>query len=359
MLCEIWDSLGPAGRLAEWQGFMQAHASASPYLDGSWIEHLAATFGWKGCHVIVRENGALQGVLPAFVCGLPWRRRIVSLPFCHYGPQLTDAPDRVPGMLRALREHALARRIQSVMLHAPLADGNAPEALSGLLASPTDGWCGQSEKWVSVLDLRQYGGQAVPHAGAVARNIRKAERMGVSVREETTPETCRTLYEMLLVTRKRQGVPPYPRSFIEDLHQCKGVRIFQARWKDAAVASVALLATQRRAIYMYGASLPEAFASRANDLLFATIIDALSAEEAFELDFGSTPVWHTELLRFKNKWGCLSTLRPSLLWSAHGCPQRRPDPRTTPLGRWAGACIRRMPNALLEKSADYLFAFLA
>lgn len=359
MRVEIWDSLAPSGRSVEWEKFIQAHGSASPYLDSTWIGHLSASFGWKECHVVMRENNTVQGVLPAFVCGLPLRRRIVSLPFCHYAPLLTADPGLVPDILLALQEHALAMRAKAVRLHAPLADGNAPESLAEVMASPPDGWFGQADKWVSVLDLRPYNGDAVPHSGAVARNIRKAAGLGVSVREETSPETCRTLYEMLLVTRKRQGVPPYPGFFIANLHQCRGVRIFQAHWKDKAVASVALLVTQRRAIYMYGASLPEAFATRANDLLFASIIDTLSAERAHELDFGSTPVWHTELLRFKNKWGCQSTAQSSLVWSVNDCPGRRTDPRTTLLGRWAGACIRRMPNALLAKSADYLFAFLA
>ena len=219
MLFEIWDSLEPEGRRAEWQKFVQAHESASPYLDSAWIEHLAASFGWKGCHAIMRENGALRGILPAFVCGLPLRRRIVSLPFCHYAPLLADGPSLVPDMLRALKEHALNKRVKSVMLHAPLANGNVPEQLAEMIASPPNGWGGQPDKWVSVLDLRRYSGHAVPHAGAVARNIRKAVGLGVSVKEETSPETCRALYNMLLVTRKRQGVPPYPGFFIENLHR--------------------------------------------------------------------------------------------------------------------------------------------
>lgn len=359
MLFEIWDSLEPAGRRAEWQKFVQTHEWASPYLDSTWIEHLSASFGWKSCHAVMRENGALQGLLPAFICGLPLHRRVVSLPFCHYAPMLTDDVSLVPDMLRTLKEYALDKRVDSVMLRALLADKNTLEQLAEVSVSPLQGWHSQPDKWVSVLDLRQYGGRAVPHAGAVARNIRKAVGLGVFVKEETSPETCRALYDMLLVTRKRQGVPPYPRFFIENLYHCKGVRIFQAHWQNKPVATVALLGTQRRAIYMYGASLPEAYAVRANDLLFAKIIDVLSVEAAFELDFGSTPMWHTELLRFKNKWGCLSTAMSSLVWSVNGCPEKRQDPRTTLLGRWAGACIRRMPNALLAKTADYLFAFLA
>lgn len=348
MLLEIWDNKAFRDKFGIWEQYYASCPTFSPYLDPHWLSLLTSSFHWQSCHIIARSNNEILGILPAFSCGRPWKRHIISLPLCHYTPIVAKHDNIKMAMLDKLVLFAQSQGYAGATLHSSMA----------VPRSEMSTWYSMPDKWASVLDLTTYGNSYVPHSASVGRNVRKALASGVTIRERTNPDACKTLFRLLVTTRKRQGVPPYPKSFISHLYHCPGVKIFEALLDNEVVASIALLTTSCRAIYLYGASYPSAFPVRANDLLFFNVINTLISKNYLEFDFGATPEWHTELLRYKNKWGCISTLTNQLVWFHNNKGHRQIDIRTTKTGKAIGFCIHYTPEPILNFCSSLFFRYL-
>src|SRR5262249_49165081 len=63
------------------------------------------------------------------------------------------------------------------------------------------------------------------HKDSVQRKIRRAEREGLGIKEGRSDELLESFYHLLLITRKRHGVPPPPRDWFRNLIGCFGDRL--------------------------------------------------------------------------------------------------------------------------------------
>lgn len=353
---EIWTTLDIENRRKRWERLTAENTSTSPYHAFEWSELLATVYGWKPCHVVAVNQKEVVGLLPAFLCSsILGQKKIQALPFSHLTPPLVKNKTISPDLVSRLVEHARSCRAKSITLH------TAPESLGGdFYKIPNKHWSRFAGRQVSILSLEDYRKQGNKlFSSSAKRNFKKAQKSGVSVIEESSIEAFEELYKMLLATRKRQGVPPYPHKLMKELAQSSNVRLFFAMQGTTPVAGVVLLTWGKKAIYLYGASFSKAFPIRANDYLFSSLINSLAAEGYTELDFGSTPDWHTDLLRFKNKWGCVSSPLEYSIWSERSRIQGSgKDLRSSPLGMVASYFIRKTPVRVLAWFGNHFFKFL-
>jgi lipid II:glycine glycyltransferase (peptidoglycan interpeptide bridge formation enzyme) len=143
----------------------------------------------------------------------------------------------------------------------------------------------------------------------VQRNIRKAEREGISVAPDSTPAGVREFYRLNCMTRREHGLPPQPVRFFENLRSDlmeKGFgTLFLARHKGDAIAGAVFLQFAGKAIYKYGASDRRYQESRPNNLVFREGIRDLCGKGIRTLSFGRTDLHHEGLRQFKLGWGAV------------------------------------------------------
>lgn len=139
------------------------------------------------------------------------------------------------------------------------------------------------------------------------RNIHKAVKEGVAIEMGTSLQGVLEFYRLHCLTRRRQGLPPQPRSYFVKLHEHLISRNlgFTALARDggAAVAGLICLHFGSNAIYKYGASDPRSQHLRANNLLFWELIKKCGRDGFDSLSFGRTDPDNEGLLNFKNGWG--------------------------------------------------------
>lgn len=331
-----------------WGGFVAGHPGAMPFHHPDWARLLADCYGFRAFALATSdETGVIQAGLPVVEVrnfrGAKW----VSLPYTDYCPPLAAARPAEERLTSALRLASTAAGVRKVEVRAPLAGTSAVSrtALRHVLA----------------LD----GGPATVYAGfhrsQVQRNIRRAEREGLTVRRASCPaDLVSTFYRLHLMTRRRQGVPVQPRRFFRLLWEgaittgLGSVLIVEA--SSQPVAAAVFLTWKGVVIYKFGASDARAWPMRPNHLLFWHAIRAACDDGYRWFDFGRTDAGQEGLRNFKLSWG---TIEQPLAYSALGA-----EPGPVPGGdgmatRLLGSVIRHGPPLLCRAVGEALYRYAA
>jgi hypothetical protein len=272
-----------------------------PFHLPAWSQLLAECYGFR-----------------PFVCGgLPVleisRRRWSALPFTDLCPPLGDPAETV----RALEE---ARGRARVEVRAPLP--GVPGAAVG---------------WRHVLALHDDVESGFHHS-QVRRNIKRAEREGVSVRVATREaDITDTYYALHVRTRRRLGAPVQRRRYFALLwrHMLAAGHGYAliAEHEGRPAAAAIFLTADRTTVYKYGASDERLWSVRPNHLIFRDAIRCALAWGHTTFDFGRTDFDDLGLREFKLGWGAAEE---ELVYSSLGGA-----PATAPRGARAAALARR------------------
>jgi CelD/BcsL family acetyltransferase involved in cellulose biosynthesis len=209
------------------------------------------------------------------------------------------------------------------------------------------------------------GGSAEVYAGfhrsQVQRNIRRAEREGLTVRRAARPhDLVDTFYRLHLQTRRRQGVPVQPRRFFRLLWDhaigagLGSVLIVETSGRP--IAAAVFLAWNGTVIYKFGASDASAWPLRPNHLLFWHAIQ-MACEQGYRwFDFGRTDMGQEGLRSFKLSWGAAEE---SLVYGTLG-GRAEPSPATEGMAtRMLGPVIRHGPLLLCRAAGEVLYRYIA
>ena len=331
-----------------WRDFVAEHPRRTPFHDPAWGQLVADCYGFDAfAATLTGEQGEIRAGAPMVaVRHLARRPRWVSLPFTDYCPPLASSPTEesalAQGLLAASREAGVA----SVELRAPLS-GATP-------AGPT------ALRHVLALDPDPAAVYAGFHPSQVQRNIRRAEREGLTVRRSVVPgDLLTTFYELHLRTRRRQGVPIQPRRFFRLI--AERLVVAGSGWVDVVeaagrpVAAALFLAGNGTVIYKFGASDDAAWKLRPNHLLFWHAIRAACEEGYDTLDFGRTDAGHDSLAAFKLSWGAREE---PLTYSVLGQGSTGDAAHGT-AGRLLGEVIRHSPAFVCRAAGELLYRFVA
>ncbi len=280
---------------AEYTAFLARHPPATPYHLPAWSRVLRDTYGYADASLVATRAGAMVGVLPlARLRGWLKGARLVGLPYSHYVPLLADDDDARAALLNAALDHLRETNAAYLELRTP----DAPPGGEAVV-----------QNHISELDLTP-GAEAVlaDISSSKRRNIRAAEKAGLHLRDGLNAANCRAFYDLVQTTRRRQGVPVYPRGFFETLAAELGeaAHLLLAEHEGRVVAGLLWtgLPGSARAIYAYGASLRDETTNklRANDWLFWQAIQQAATGGYTLFDFGTTPLHHTSLLEYKDRF---------------------------------------------------------
>jgi len=296
-----------------WGDFVARHPGATPFHHPDWARLVAKCYGFRAFALATHgQTGAVQAGLPLVeVRHLHGRPKWVSLPFTDYCPPLVSTRQDEAHVASALRRAGGDAGVRRIEIRGPLAgvSGTGRAALRHILALDRD-------------PARVYAGF---HRSQVQRNIRRAEREGLTVRAAARPQDLvDTFYRLHLRTRRRQGVPVQPRRFFSLIWEgaietgLGSVLIVEASARP--VAAAVFLAWNETVIYKFGASDASAWSLRPNHLLFWHAIRT-ACEQGYQwFDFGRTDVGQEGLRSFKRSWGAVE--EPLVYGALSGRPER-------------------------------------
>jgi len=235
----------------EWDTFLETVPDAHYQQSSMWAQ-VKAEAGWKAERLIVYRNGEVVGGCQLLIRRLPVGGAIAYGP---RGPVTADRDERaLDTMLGALKHLARQERVLLLKVQPPSDRQDMRTALEcqgfvegGLAIAPTA---------TVRIDLRRSPEELLGAMRTNAqRNIRKAGRLGVVVREGSAADLP-TFEKLAGDTGRRQGIPIFSLSYYERIWQSFApqdkARLFIAEHEGEALASVFIIGFAGTAIYKYG-----------------------------------------------------------------------------------------------------------
>jgi len=279
-----------------WSDLVERCSASSVFQTPQWLEALRRTYGYGPVAFTDAapgeslRNGLVFCRINSWVTG----RRLVSLPFSDHCEPLVDSNATLASLLDSLNAtmHYERRSIELRYLDT----GFVPP---GMITSAA--FC------LHAIDLRReldviFGDF---HKSHVQRNIRKAERMGVTLEKGRSAALLAQFYDLHVITRQRLGAPIQPRIWFQNLADCLGERlqIYAAMVNGTPVAAIMTTTHRNTLVYKYGCSDVAYRRYGANPFLFWRAIQDAKHEGIESFDLGRSDVDNEGLLAFKDHLG--------------------------------------------------------
>jgi Acetyltransferase (GNAT) domain len=280
---------------SEWDDAIRIHPDATIFHSTAWARVLVDTYGHRPCYAQMSLNGSLLALVPMMeVQSVLTRSRGICLPFSDYCAPLTFSSFGHEFVTQKLQQIARERGWSYFELRS---HSSIPDSVPA-----SESYYGHS------LDLR-IGSEALisNFSSSVQRAVRKAERSGLKVSIQSTPDAMAQFYKLHVRTRRRHGVPPQPRSFFINIQRHLlnagfGFIVLVECQKDP-IAAAMFFKLGRHVVYKFGASDERLQELRANNLAMFEGIRYLADGGAEALHFGRTDKENDGLRRFKLSWG--------------------------------------------------------
>lgn len=192
------------------------------------------------------------------------------------------------------------------------------------------------------------------------RNIKKAQREGVTVAFYNDSESIREFYRLHCITRKRHGLPPQPVSFfdaiVNNIVEKGSGEVALANSGGKIIAGALFLFCKSEALYKFGASDKSLQNLRSNDLLMWEAIKRYAQKGYSVLSFGKTEMFHEGLCRFKEGFGALRVTHFDHIYDVSTGKKRIESPDVQ---GFHNRIFRIMPIALLRLSGELLYKYSA
>lgn len=332
-----------------WANFVEQHPSSSIFHAPEWLSALQRTYGYEPVAYTTTPpgrdlaNGLVFCRIKSWLSG----PRLVSLPFSDHCQFLVDDPQIASGLIHSLKRFQHQENWKYIEFR-PLLCGDSGVSLNGDLA-PSESYYWQ------VLDLRpdldalfhQF------HKSCVQRKIHRAEREKLRYEEGRSEALLAKFYLLLVLTRRRHGLPPQPLAWFRNLLDCLGehVLIRVASKGDDPVASIITISHKRTLVYKYGCSDGRFNNLGGTALLFWKAIQDAKHSGAVNYDLGRSEVDNPGLIGFKENWGAVT-----IPLRYYRLPTERSGRRSSQWpGRVAKNIFSRMPESLLTATGRLLY----
>jgi hypothetical protein len=329
-----------------WEEFLQKHPAASIFHTPGWLEALQRTYGYQPVAFTTSPPGAPLTNGSVFCRISSWLsgRRLVSLPFSDHCTPLVESSEQLTALLASLRESLDSEKWKYVEIRA--AESVLPD-------------CNALEKskvfFFHTLDLRPSLDEIFRnfHRDCVQRKIRRAAQANLTYEEGKSEALLAKFYHLLLITRRRHGLPPQPVAWFRNLMACLAdkAKILVASKDGCPIASILTLRHKHVLVYKYGCSDHRFNHLGGTQLLFWKAIQEAKDDQLSEFDLGRTDCDDAGLLTFKDRWGATRSI---LTYSRF--PFQQPDTvgatTNAHIAKYLVACV---PDRLLAAAGRVLY----
>jgi len=337
-----------------WKQFLQAHPRASIFHTPEWLNALRTTYGYAP--VVLTTSAANQPLTN----GIPYCRiqswitgsRLVSVPFSDHCEPLVDSSEnhtRLITFLLNLREQEHCDYVEVRPL--------TPE-----IDWPSHDGFAQSATFIHhALDLTPSSSALFDrlHRSCFQRKIKRAEKEGLEYEEDTSDEILHQFYSLLILTRRRHGVPPQPLAWFRNLRNSLGqaLKIRVALKDKRPIASIITLRHKDTLVYKYGCSDAAFHKFGSMPFLFWETIQRAKAEGAAEIDLGRSDTSQPGLVAFKDHMG--ATAVPLRYYRCPAQAAARSALSELMQRREISAVSAHLPEVLLRAASNLLYRHLA
>ena len=274
--------------------------------------------------------------------------RAVSLPFSDHCQPLVDDEGALNALLDYMKTSLNREHWRYIELR--------PRLYDAVLESPEMQFTRTSHYVQHTIDLRPNLEMLFRsfQKGSVQRKIKRAEREHLEYEEGGSERLVRQFYHLMILTRRRHGLPPQPlvwfRNLIRTLRD--KVKIRMALSDGVPVASIMTISHQRSLVYKYGCSDSKFQNLGGMALVLWRAIQDGKNWGAVEFDLGRSDATNEGLIAFKENWGGKRSALDYLRYSG-----RHESAESAP--RWqrraVEALFARMPISLLTVAGKLLY----
>lgn len=329
-----------------WQSFVDRHPRSSVFHTTQWLEALRRTYHYEPVVYTTTppaselSNGVVFCRIRSWLSG----SRLVSLPFSDHCEPLASSEELAELMdwLSASRHRKNWKYIEL----RPLSPDGAPRT-----ADLT-----KSESFsLQTLDLKPSIDTLFQnfHKSCVQRKIQRAEREKLTYEEGRSDTLLKKFYDLLLLTRRRHGLPPQPLVWFRNAVACLGDRVLiRIVSKDGRpVASIITMQYKDVLVYKYGCSDSRFNNLGGNSLLFWRAIQDAKRDGVVKYDLGRSELDNPGLVTFKENWGAVSEPLEYYRFPAQQAFHLNSGWRT----RVAKSVFSMMPDPLLAATGRLLY----
>lgn len=284
-----------------WNTFLREHPKASVFHSTGWLESLRLTYGYEPFAITTSPPTAelTDAVVLCRIRSWLTGRRLVSLPFSDHCEPLVQDSRQLGHLLSGLKALEQAEGWQYIELR-PVSEISA---LAGVQQTHTF--------LLHRLDLRPGLSHIIHgfHKDCIQRKISRAEREALRYEDGKSEELLRDFYRLVLVTRRRQGLPPQPLAWFRNLIDCMGDGLkIRLAFKDGrVVAGILTLSFKDTLTYKYGCSDKKYANLGGMHLLLWRAIQEASAQGLAEVNMGRSDSDNHGLIEFKSRWGAIGS----------------------------------------------------
>ena len=281
-----------------WKAFIEWHPEASLFHTVGWLQALKSCYGYTPVAVTTSAPGVpLQdGLTFCEIRSALTGDRLVSLPFSDHCQPLVSHRETFDALIEGIKENVKGLPWRSFEVR-PIT--YAPKAEAGLSVCNTYYFhrvdLGPSEQSL-------FGRFA---KDSVQRKIRKAERESLRYEKGSSAKLLGYFYKLLIMTRRRQGLPPQPLKWFRSLVTSMGneLEIRVALKGETPVASILTILNKKTLVYKYGCSDVRFRNLGGTALLLWNAIQEAKANGMEEFDMGRSETRNLGLATFKERWG--------------------------------------------------------
>ena len=306
-----------------WADLVDRHPRSSVFHTVAWLEALQQTYGYQPvAYATSPSGGSLEdGLVFCRVKSWITGRRLISLPFSdHCEPLLNSASDE-PAFATALEQTLHREKLRYIEIR-PV----QPFAATTDLCRPTQTYAfHQIDLGPDLATLFKNC-----HKSSMQQKIQRAAREGLICETGRSEALLDAFWTLLLITRRRHGVPPQPRSWFRNLIRCFGdaLQIRVAFQDRRPVASILTLRHKDTLVCKYSCSDTRWNNLGGTQVLFWRAMEEARRDGLRVFDLGRSDSGNAGLIEFKNRWGAacstltyvrLSAAPPAKIAATRGC----------------------------------------
>jgi hypothetical protein len=288
---------------ARWASFVERHPRGSVFHTPAWLEALRRTYGYQPVALTScspqeeLSDGMLFCEVKSWISGA----RLVSLPFSDHCQPLLGRPEDLTDFIACLRERC-GRSTWKYVEVRTMESSNCGKGVLNLLGKTS---CQQYN--FHKIDLGPDIDKIFSkfHKGCIQRKMKRAERENLHYEAGRSESSLEKFYSLLLLTRRRHGLPPQPMAWFRNLSECFGENLtIRIASKDGRpIGSILTLTHKKTLIYKYGCSDSTLHKMGAMPMLFWKAIQEAKHRGVEELDLGRSEMDNPGLSAFKEHLG--------------------------------------------------------
>jgi CelD/BcsL family acetyltransferase involved in cellulose biosynthesis len=301
---------------SRWDDFIMKHPESTIFHHAAWAQVLRDRYQRKPKYRVVENNcGEIVAAIPLFSIRSPLTgNRLVCLPGAEYCFPIADSGESLFLLMDALRTEV--DNGSDSFLEIRGWGGLVVPAELGLVENP------YYLRHVASLDgdPERLRARLFHESYHLRRNLRKAEKSGIVVREAESEDDLKKFHQLTEITRKRLCLLPWPYQFLQVIYRYvvkPGYGfLLLAELGDKTIAGSMYFCFGDTTTLKFNASDRNYAQYRGNYLVTWKAMEHACLEGYRQFDFGICNPENHGLARFKSYWGTEETVYPYYYYPA-------------------------------------------